>query len=602
MRRGLLWPTLLATATFGVGVPAMQAATSVVAHAASAPHIMELMDENQSYSSIIGNSSAPYLNSLAATYAVATNWSSNEHVSWKDYNIAVGGSDFGKESGISASNKILPNELDSAGISWKGYFESMPTACDTKSSGDYDSGHNPFVHFQSITGLASECKSHVVPYTQSGMVSDLNSGSAPDFVWVTPNLCDDMHTKCGSTNPVKVGDSWLSTFIPAVQSTNWYSSGGIIIITWDEAATSDTSGCCGDPGGGHIATLVISAASSGHFTGVGDHDGTLHALEEAYGVKYLGASGSGHGDLTGAFGGGAPSGTISGTVTNASGDINGATVSCTCSGSDQTTDVNGFYQFTDVTPNTSSTPYTMTFSDPAYQSQTIDNVVVSGGGTTTENAQLQPSAGQSILQDDSTASTSVGTALTVSLNPTTAGDLLVVSAALTAAKAPAASVSAVSDSSGTDGYTKGAFDDPTSSRSSAEIWYSPVAAGGVTSVTVTFSNSVSAVVRVYEIAGAGSIDQMAAAAGETTMPTAVTGTTTNSNEVGIAVIAWAGTGSQSSPPGAPWTNDPVVAVVVKNYNMNEQASDVLLTGTQALTASDVISSSTSWAVAVATFM
>jgi hypothetical protein len=158
------------------------------------------------------------------------------------------------------------------------------------------------------------------------------------------------------------------------------------------------------------------------------------------------------------------------------------------------------------------------------------------------------------------------------------------------------------DSSGTDSYAQGAFDDPTSSRSSAEIWYSPGAAGGVTSVTVTFSSSVSAVVRVYEISGASSIDQTAAAAGNSTTPSAATGPTTNPDEVGIGVIAWAGAGSQSSPPGSPWSNDPVVAVAIKDYNMNEQASDVVLSGTLALTASDVLSSSTSWAVAVATFM
>ena len=313
MRRGLgkpLWLLLSTTMALGVAMPLMQVTTAVSARASSAPHILELMEENESYGSIIGNSAAPYINSLAGNYALATNWYSNEHVSWKLYNIAVGGSDFGKESGISASNKILPNELDSAGLSWKGYMESMPTPCDTSSSGNYDHGHDPFVHFLSITNNSSECKSNVVPYTQSGMVSDLNTGSPPDFVWVTPNQCDDMHSKCGSSNPIKVGDTWLSNFIPAVQSTSWYQSGGIIILTWDEAATTDNSGCCGDPGGGHVATLVISANSSGHFTSTGDHDGTLHAIEAAYGVGFLGASGSGHGDLTGAFGSPPQPGTI----------------------------------------------------------------------------------------------------------------------------------------------------------------------------------------------------------------------------------------------------------------------------------------------------
>ena len=401
MRRGLgkpLWLLLSSTMVFGVAMPLVQATTAVSAAAPGTPHILELMEENESYGSIIGNSSAPYINSLAGTYALATNWSSNEHVSWKDYNIAVGGSDFGKQSGIPASNKNVANELDNVGTSWKGYMESMPSACDTSSSGNYDSGHDPFVHFLSITNNSSECKANVVPYTQSGMVSDLNNGSPPAFVWVTPNQCDDMHSKCGSSNPIKVGDTWLSNFIPAVQSTGWYQSGGIIILTWDEAATSDTSGCCGDPGGGHVATLVISANSSGHFTGVGDHDGTLHAIEAAYGVGFLGASGSGHGDLTGAFGSPPQPGTIKGTVTNAndSSPIVGATVSCTCSGANQTTDGSGNYQFSNVTPNNSSTPYSVTFLASTFQPQTVNNVVVSSGGTTKVPAALTPGSNGTI--------------------------------------------------------------------------------------------------------------------------------------------------------------------------------------------------------------
>ena len=376
----------------------MLAATAVSARAAGPPHILELMEENESYGSIIGNSSAPFINSLAGKYALATNWSSNEHVSWKDYNIAVGGSDFGKQSGIPASNKNIANELDSKGTSWKGYMESMPSACDTSSSGNYDAGHDPFVHFLSITNNSSECKNNVVPYTQSGMVNDLNNGGAPAFVWVTPNQCDDMHSKCGGSNPIKVGDTWLSNFIPAVQSTGWYQSGGIIILTWDEAATSDNSGCCGDPGGGHVATLVISANSSGHFTSVGDHDGTLHAIEAAYGVGFLGASGSGHGDLTGAFGSPPQPGTISGTVTDANthSAISGATVSCTCSGTNQTTDGSGNYQFSNVTPNTLSNPYSVTFLASGYQPQTVSNVVVSSGGTTNVSPALTPGSNGTI--------------------------------------------------------------------------------------------------------------------------------------------------------------------------------------------------------------
>ena len=71
------------------------------------------------------------------------------------------------------------------------------------------------------------------------------------------------------------------------------------------------------------------------------------------------------------------------TNANDSTPIMGATVSCTCSGTNQTTDNNGNYQFFNVTPNTSSNPYSVTFLASAFQPQTVTNVVVSSGGTTT---------------------------------------------------------------------------------------------------------------------------------------------------------------------------------------------------------------------------
>jgi len=80
---------------------------------------------------------------------------------------------------------------------------------------------------------------------------------------------------------------------------------GIIIVTWMKSVIKDTSG--GSEGsGGHIATLVISAKSTGSFTSPGDHYATLRGIEEAYGVGLLGnSSNPAFGDLKPAFGGGA---------------------------------------------------------------------------------------------------------------------------------------------------------------------------------------------------------------------------------------------------------------------------------------------------------
>lgn len=285
------------------------AAGPIRAAAASPPHIMVIVDENAAYNAsfgspyIVGNSKAPYTNTLSQTFTSATNWFAVEHHSSYDYYDLISGAD---QAGLSkpVSSPTLVDQLAGKGIGWKAYMESAPSTCYTGGSvGAYYKGHNPFVGFKSIVNNPSQC-ANVVPYTQSQMTSDLNQPSPPSFVWITPNQCDDMHSNCAPTNDkVRQGDSWLESTIPAVQATTWYQNGGIIILTWDESAGTDSSGVPGTTdSGGHIGTIVISAASNSAYPNAGDHFGTLRGLEEAYGVSCLTAAcNSAHGDIRGAF-------------------------------------------------------------------------------------------------------------------------------------------------------------------------------------------------------------------------------------------------------------------------------------------------------------
>ena len=82
---------------------------------------------------------------------------------------------------------------------------------------------------------------------------------------------------------------------------------------------------------------------------------------------------------------GPSTGTLQGTVTNAAtgATISGATVSI-AGGASTTTNGSGFYQFTNVAPNT----YSVTASATGYNSSTINGVVVTGGNTTVQNFAL----------------------------------------------------------------------------------------------------------------------------------------------------------------------------------------------------------------------
>ena len=273
---------------FGSASPSRAATTS--------PHIMLIVMENEGYAQIIGNTAqAPYVNSLASTYSSATKWYGLQHSSLADYVALLSGT-----TGT-FSAPTLAGELASAGISWKAYMEDMPSVCYTgPGAGNYSRLHNPFVFFKSIktTALCNQ----VVPVA-GNFANDLAHNTAPDFMWVTPNECDDMNSKCSPlNNHIKQGDQWLKTTIPTVLGSQWYASGGTVIITWDSATTADST-FWNTGSGGRVPTIVISAKSTGSFTGGGNHYGTLRAIEEKYGIGLLGGSAnSANGDLTLAFG------------------------------------------------------------------------------------------------------------------------------------------------------------------------------------------------------------------------------------------------------------------------------------------------------------
>jgi hypothetical protein len=289
--------------------------------------VLIIVEENQEYGSIIGNSKAPYINNLANTYRLATKWYAVQHNSPTDYMELLSGSNQGwpvKAQTVTAPTLVDELHAKSTPIPWKAYMENMPSTptCTTATdpTGLYDVIHNPFRYFtRYTTNSGGWCSSAnlstegVMRYPgSSSLVSTLDGSNAPDFVWITPNNCHNMHgdsntgsTCNGSTTSqlVSAGDTWLSSNIAPVIKSTWFQQGGIIILTWDEGTTK--LGCCGLAApGGHIATVVVASDNlgKGKFTTTGDHYGTLRGVEERYSVSLLGgAQSTVNGDLHGAF-------------------------------------------------------------------------------------------------------------------------------------------------------------------------------------------------------------------------------------------------------------------------------------------------------------
>jgi acid phosphatase len=251
-------------------------------------HVMIIVEENHSYDEVIGNQAMPFLNSLATRYGLATDYSGVSHPSEPNYLAMISGSIWNNPQDATPQDGTYPgptlvDQLMAKGIGWKAYLEDMPTACDTSDNygpGGYDVNHNPFMYFDSVRNSTAQC-GRDVPFTQFAI--DLNSGSAPPFLFVAPNTTHDLHD-----GTYQQGDRWLAQQFGVILASSWYQQGGIVIVTFDEGETSDK-----------VATIVVSAANHGsRLATPTNHYGLLRGVEELYGLPPLGAAASpANGDL-----------------------------------------------------------------------------------------------------------------------------------------------------------------------------------------------------------------------------------------------------------------------------------------------------------------
>ncbi|MBV8710728.1 MAG: hypothetical protein JOY56_03075, partial [Solirubrobacterales bacterium] len=254
-RRGvarlLLGAVIGALAACGAGsaLPIQQRPAPPVRLAGGPPaHVALIVMENHEYGDIIGSPDARYINSLARRYALATGMYAISHPSLPNYLALIGGSTFGISSDCTdciVGATSLVDQLTSARLSWKAYMEDLPAPCFTGAgAGDYAKRHDPFAYYTQVVSNRARC-ANIVPLTRLG--ADERSGTLPRFLWITPNLCHDMHDCSVST-----GDRFLSGLVPGLLRA--LGSGGVLFLTWDEG--SSDAGCCRLASGGHIATIV----------------------------------------------------------------------------------------------------------------------------------------------------------------------------------------------------------------------------------------------------------------------------------------------------------------------------------------------------------
>jgi phospholipase C len=238
-------------------------------------HVFVIMMENTGYKHLIGNPNAPWINHAATTYGLATNYFGVSHPSQPNYIAATSGSTQGvsSDSDVTLNVPNIVDQLEANGKSWRAYMQSL-SLCNgnllASSCGNqlYERKHDPFVSYADVQNNPSRM-ANIVDFSQFS--TDLASKNVPNFAWISPDQCNDMHGRgappsdpCSFSNEqllISAGDTFLNNTVSAIMNSQAWNGNSVIIITWDESdfPFNDTSGCCdANPGGGHVVTLTIS--------------------------------------------------------------------------------------------------------------------------------------------------------------------------------------------------------------------------------------------------------------------------------------------------------------------------------------------------------
>jgi len=238
-------------------------------------HIVVVMEENHGYAQIIGSSSAPYINVLAAQGALFTDSHAVSHPSEPNYLALFAGSTLGVTGDacpINGSAPDLGGEVIAKGQTFVGYSESLPSAGFTDCASDdglYARKHSPWVDFSDVPASANQ------PFTS--FPTDFTQ--LPTLAFVTPNLQDDMHD-----GTVQQGDDWLKAHLDGyIQWARTHNS--LLILTWDEDDLFQSN---------HIATIFVGARVKARQYGEAiNHYSVLSTIEGIYGLPYTRSASAG---------------------------------------------------------------------------------------------------------------------------------------------------------------------------------------------------------------------------------------------------------------------------------------------------------------------
>lgn len=269
-KRVLLWVGLSAACAGALAIPFKSTHILSAQRVHRFDHVILVIEENKSFSTIIGNQDAPYINQLAKAGALFIDAHAVMHPSQPNYLALFAGTTDGIADDSCPHDLSGPNlasELMEKKLSFVIYSEDLPSigfdGC-SGTGGLYRRKHNPVVDFQNANVSSSANR----PFKDF----PTDYSKLPTLAFVVPNIMNDMHD-----GTIAEGDTWLKQHLDAyVQWAKLHN--GLLIITWDESDANSVTN--------QIPTILVGEhVKPGKYRYKINHYNLLRTLSDMYGIK-----------------------------------------------------------------------------------------------------------------------------------------------------------------------------------------------------------------------------------------------------------------------------------------------------------------------------
>jgi len=244
-------------------------------------HVVVVMEENASYSTVVGDSNWPNLNALISAGGLPTNYYADTHPSIGNYFMLTTGQILTNNDNSVAIQTVdnIARRMLSYDVSFKIYAEGITQGYLGGNTGLYLIRHNPFAMISDVADNSQVANQVICPFSQFAI--DLANNALPDFSFIVPDVNDNVHN-----GTPQQADTWLQTRVvtPLSSYPAFAANGdGVLIVEFDESITSDTQ-----HGGGHVSPVlwgpIVKPGYMQTSTTVYQHESMLRTMMEQLGL------------------------------------------------------------------------------------------------------------------------------------------------------------------------------------------------------------------------------------------------------------------------------------------------------------------------------